>query len=480
MKQLVVSKRTFPPIFVVFLVAGTFFMENLDGTVIVTALPQMGRTFHVDAVDLNVGMTSYLLALAVFIPISGWVADRFGARRVFASAIAAFTIASLLCGATHNLSQFVAARVLQGIGGAMMVPVGRLVVLRSTAKKDFISAIAYIVWPGLVAPILGPPVGGFITQYANWRWIFYLNLPLGVIAFVLALVLVEDYRQPLPPTFDWRTFLAFGGACTAFLNFLELCGADHPLYGRAAAALLISVALGVLSVRFTRRAESPLIDLESLKLPTYAVSIFGGSFFRTAINVAPFLLPLMFEMTFHLTAFQAGSYLLVLFLGNLAMKPMTTPLLHRFGFRTVLIVNGLAVVAASLLWCVLAPGTPVALVFVTLFVNGLCRSMQFTAISTMAFADIAKDRMGPANSFFSAVAQLGNSMGVAAGALALRSASFLHGHSTAGATLKDFHLAFLIVAGLALLGVADSFLLPKDAGSAMLRPRKLLDEEQPV
>lgn len=471
--------RKFNPIFGVFLVAGTFFMENLDGTVIVTALPQMAKTFHVGAVDLNVGMTSYLLALAVFIPVSGWVADRFGARKVYASAIAVFTIASLLCGTTSTLWEFVAARVLQGIGGAMMVPVGRLVVLRSTDKKDLIRAIAYITWPGLVAPVLGPPVGGFITSYASWRWIFYLNLPLGILAFALAFLLVEDYRQPITPTFDWRTFLSFGAACTALLNCLELCGADHPDYGRAAISLLLALVLAAVAFYFTRRAKSPLIDLHSLKLRTYSVSIIGGSFSRTAISVAPFLLPLMFELEFHFTAFQAGSYLLVLFLGNLVMKPFTTPILHRFGFRPILIGNGLIVAFASLLWCLLTPSTPVMLIFIILFVNGLCRSMQFTAIHTLAFADVAKEHLGPANSFFSAVAQLSMSMGVAAGALALHSASFIHGHVGAALTLADFHLAFLFIAGIAFLGVADSFLLPANAGAAMLRPAKIATPSYP-
>jgi EmrB/QacA subfamily drug resistance transporter len=467
------SPREFKPIYGVLLVAGTFFMENLDGTVIVTALPQMGRTFNVGAVDLNVGMTSYLLALAVFIPVSGWIADRFGTRTVFASAIAIFTIASVLCGLTRNLPEFVAARVIQGIGGAMMVPVGRLVVLRTTETKDLISAIAYITWPGLVAPVLGPPVGGLITSYANWRWMFYLNLPLGIFAFVLALILVRDHRQPVSPTFDWKTFLTFGGSCTALLNCIELCGASHPAYGRIGLSFGLFVVLGVLAIHFTRKAEFPLIDLESMRLPTYSVTIIGGSLFRVAISVAPFLLPLMFELEFHFTAFKAGSYLLFLFLGNLSMKPFTTAVLNRFGFRPVLLWNGTIVALAALLWCILTPSTPTLAVFTILFINGLCRSMQFTTVNTLAFTDVAKERLAAANGFFSAVWQLSMSMGVAVGALALRSASYIHGHSTNAPTLSDFHLAFFFVAGIAALGVADAWLLPANAGWQMLRVNNL-------
>ena len=199
------------------LVAGAFFMENLDGTVIATALPQMGNSFHVSPVDLNMGMTAYLLMLAVFIPISGWVADRFGARTVFAAAIAVFTVSSILCGLSGGLWQFTGARIIQGIGGAMMVPVGRLVVLRTTEKHNLVRSIAYITWPGLVAPILGPPVGGFITTYASWHWIFFLNVPLGVIGITLAVLWITNSKADQHKPFDWTGFGLSSTACTSFM-----------------------------------------------------------------------------------------------------------------------------------------------------------------------------------------------------------------------------------------------------------------------
>ena len=205
-------KKTRSPLYVTTLIAGAFFMENLDGTIIATALPQMARSFRVSAVHLNLGMTAYLLTLAVFIPISGWVADRFGSRSVFAAAIAIFTLSSLLCGASHTLTQFTLMRIVQGIGGAMMVPVGRLIVLRTTPKDKLAEAIAYITWPGLTALVVGPPLGGFITTYASWHWIFFLNLPLGIIALILTLLWVENVRMGEKHAFDWITFLLAGFA----------------------------------------------------------------------------------------------------------------------------------------------------------------------------------------------------------------------------------------------------------------------------
>jgi EmrB/QacA subfamily drug resistance transporter len=447
------------------LIAGAFFMEFLDGTVIATALPQMAHTFHANAVDLNVGMTAYMLTLAVFIPISGWVADRFGSRRVFASAIAVFTLASVLCGISNGLTSFTLARILQGIGGAMMVPVGRLVVLRSTEKKDLIRAIAYLTWPGLAAPIVGPPLGGFITTYANWRWIFFLNVPLGVTAFALTFFLLRNEREEERPVFDWITFLLCGVACSTFVYGLELLGQANGTWKLGVALIAVSVATGAGAIATTRRAQVPLIDLESLKLQTFAVTIFGGSIFRIAISVSPFLLPLMFQIGFGMNAFRSGLFLLALFAGNMGMKSLTTPVLRRFGFRRVLIVNGIVVGVAILLCALLSPRTPWMLVVLVLFVNGLCRSMQFTSMGTLAFVDVPFERMSAANSFASTVQQLTSSMGVAVGALALRMATVARGHAHGTPDMMDFHIAFALVSVLAFAAIFDCFQLPPDAGS---------------
>ncbi len=447
------------------LVAGAFFMENLDGTIIATALPQMGRSFHVSPVDLNIGMTAYLLMLAVFIPISGWFADRFGARTVFVSAIVVFTLSSILCGLSNGLWEFTASRVIQGIGGAMMVPVGRLVVLRTTEKHDLIRSITYITWPGLVAPVVGPPVGGFITTYASWHWIFFLNVPLGVLAIALAALWVPNSREEQPKPFDWLGFVLCGTACVTFMYGLELIGRQDTPWLTTLLFLACGCVLGVLAVLHFRRAPAPLINLSSLKMKTFAITIWGGSLFRIAISVSPFLLPLMFQVGFGLNAFQSGLLMLGLFAGNLGMKTVTTPVLRRFGFRSVLIVNGILTAFLILACAALTPRTPTIVILGVLFVNGLCRSMQFTSLSTIAFADIPKPQMSSATSFFSMVTQLSMGTGVAAGAIALRAAALLNKHSGGAPTVADFQVAFVLVSILMLVAVIDCFSLDPESGA---------------
>jgi len=450
---------------VAFLVAGAFFMENLDGTVIATALPQMAASFHASPVDLNMGMTAYMLTLAVFIPVSGWLADRFGPRTVFSSAIAIFTFASVLCGLTNSLWQFTAARILQGIGGAMMVPVGRLVVLRITDKKNLMQSVAYITWPGLMAPVIGPPVGGFITTYFSWRWIFFLNIPLGIIAFALALWWIGNERENSSRLFDWYGFALLGTACVAFMYGLELMGQRSPLWLNVFVLIGYSLAAGWLSIRHMLRTPHPLLEFSSMKIRSFSISIAGGSLFRIAISVSPFLLPLMFQVAFGLSAFQSGMLVLALFAGNLSMKTITTPVLRRFGFRTVLIVNG---ILSALLICsfgLLSPQTPRYVILGLLFLHGLSRSMQFTSVNTLAFAEVPKSAMSSATSMQAVVQQMSMGMGVAVGALALRASEALRGYHGAEPALTDFHIAFELVSLLALVAVADCFGLDRHAGA---------------
>lgn len=381
------------------LVAVTFFMENLDATVIATALPDMAKTFGVPAVDVNIGMSVYMLAVAVFIPISGWLADRFGSRWVFSSAIVLFSLSSLLCGLSDSLPAFVAARVLQGISGAMMVPVGRLAVLRTTEKKDLVRAISFITWPGLVAPILGPPLGGFIVTHAAWPWIFYLNLPLGVLAVMAALVLLPRQEQGIARSFDFPGFVLVGGASAALLLGMELLG-QGPANGLSALALCCAGAmLAVLAWRHMRRHRQPLLALEVLAIRTFSVCLWGGSIFRIAISTLPFLLPLMFQLAFGLSALDSGLLVLAVFAGNLAMKPFTTRVMQRWGFRPVLMINGVLGVLAIAACAWLDPRMSWTLIMVILFVGGLSRSMQFTVFNTLGFADVPKAQMSEASTF---------------------------------------------------------------------------------
>jgi EmrB/QacA subfamily drug resistance transporter len=450
------------------LVAVTFFMENLDATVIATALPNMARTFGVSAVDVNIGMSVYMLAVAVFIPISGWLADRFGSRLVFSSAILLFCLSSLMCGLSDSLETFVAARVLQGMSGAMMVPVGRLAVLRSTEKKDLVRAISFITWPGLVAPVLGPPIGGFIVTHASWPWIFYLNLPLGALAMIAALVLIPRQEHVIARTFDFSGFLLVGGASATLLFGVEMLGQSR---ANLLPALLLSgtgVVLGVVAWQHMRRHAQPLLALGVLGVRTFSVCLCGGSIFRIAISTLPFLLPLMFQLAFGLSALDAGLLVLAVFAGNLAMKPFTTGVMQRWGFRPVLMVNGILGVLAIAACAWLDERMSWSLVLFILFVGGLSRSMQFTAFNTLGFADVPKEQMSDASTLFSMFFQLSMAMGVATGALLLRLAMSLHGNAGQAETV-DFQLTFLCVALIAGIALLDNLRLPPKAGESVLQ-----------
>jgi len=469
------------PLFVTLLIASAFFMENLDGTIIATALPQMARSFHAGAVNLNIGMTAYLITLAVFIPISGWVADRFGSRSVFAAAIGAFTISSLFCGMSHTLTQFTCMRILQGMGGAMMVPVGRLIVLRNTPKDQLTQAIAYMTWPGLTALVLGPALGGFITTYASWHWIFFLNLPLGLIALALTFLWIENVRVGDVHPFDWLTFCLAGFASTGVVFAMEKLGREGGRWTLPASILALSLLSGIFAVLVARRKpDTSLIDIESLKLKTYSLSVYGASLFRISVSVLPFLLPLMFQIVFRLNAFRSGLYLLALFAGDLSMKGFVIQVLRRFGFRRILIVNGL-ITAGSMVLCVtLTPATPVVLLIAILFFHGACRSLEFTCLTTLAYTEIKPEKMSRANGFLSAVMQLSMGVGVAVGAITLRMVAHAHGHSAVVPQLRDFHLAILLMAILSLGPVIDSLGLPEDAGSATSGHLALRKEPTPV
>ncbi|CAN5278951.1 MFS transporter [soil metagenome] len=454
------------------LVASTFFMENLDGTVITTAVPDIARSFGIRPVDLDIGVSAYLLTLGIFIPVSGWIADRFGSRRVFASAIVLFTFASLLCGAADGLWEFVGLRALQGIGGALMVPVGRLVVLRSTPKDRLIEVIALLTWPALVAPILGPPIGGWITTALSWRWIFYLNLPLGIVALGFAWWLVPDERGATPRRFDWTGFVLSGFGIATLLFACERLGGQQVELLQVALLGSAGIVLLLAAWRHFRRSPHPMIDLHGFTIPSFAITVTGGSMFRIAIGSLPFLLPLMFQVGFGLDAFHSGLLLIAVFGGNLMMKPGTGWVLRRFGFRNVLIWNGL-INAVSIAACALfTPDTPIVVMIVVLFIGGLSRSMQFTALNTIAFADIELPRMNGANTLFSTALQVSLGLGIAVGAISIRLGGAIAGALGAtGEPAIAFRLAFVIVALIALIGGLYSQRLASDAGSNITRGR---------
>jgi EmrB/QacA subfamily drug resistance transporter len=455
------------PILIALLVAAGQFMELLDGTVITTAIPRMAQSFHVHPVDLNLGITGYMIMLAAGIPLSGWAAERFGARTVFASAIAIFTCASVLCGLADGFWSFFAARILQGIGGAMMVPVGRLVVLRKTPKTDLMRAMALLTWPALVAPVLGPILGGFLTTYASWRWIFFLNLPIGVVGLFSTLVLIDNARAEELRRLDWTGAMLSALAAVAFVYGASLLGTAAGSVPLGVGLLILGALGGWATVRHARHHRSPLIEFGALRVFAFAATFRGGALIRIAINSAPFLLPLMFQLGFHRSPVDAGSLLLVLFVGNLGIKPFTTPMMRRFGFRSVLIVNGSLLGTTFLGFALLTPQTPLLLELPLLLVAGATRSTQFTAMNALAFAEVPPAGITSANTLFNLGQQVTFGLGVAAGAILLRVGHGLLEPAHAPVSVADFRVAFLGAGLICLLGVIDFLRLDGRAGAAV-------------
>ena len=319
--------------FTALIIATALFMENMDGTVIATSLPAIALDLHQDPIVLKLALTSYMLTLAVFIPASGWVADRFGARTVFCSAIVIFTLGSILCGASSSLSTLIAARVFQGLGGAMMVPVGRLVLLRSVAKSDLVSAMAYLTVPALIGPVAGPPLGGFITTYFHWRWIFWINVPIGVLGVLLSLRFIENLREQAVPRFDFKGFILSGVGLLSLISGLSMIGRGVAPYWLVAAMIAIGALSLAAYVRHANANAGAILDLKLLKIPTFFAGVAGGFIFRIGIGAMPFLLPLLLQVGFGLTPFASGSLTFAAAAGALVMKFTASTALRWFGFR---------------------------------------------------------------------------------------------------------------------------------------------------
>ncbi len=454
------------------LVAGAFFMENLDGTIVATAAPTMARSLGVTSADIGVTITAYLLTLAVLIPLSGWVTQRWGVRTVFLSAIAVFTGASVLCAMSTSVIELTACRVLQGVGGAMMVPVGRLAVLRTTAKEDVIRAIALLTWPALAAPVIAPLLGGLFTVYLSWHWIFLVNVPLGVIALVVGLRLIPGGRQERPPGLDWAG-LAF--TCTAVASVVvlaDMLAAVDVRWWPAAAVAAVAVVVSVVAVRHLRRTRHPLLDLRILRVRTFLVSNRGGSIFRVTVNAVPFLLPLMFQDAFGWSPVTAGALVIFVFIGNLTIKPATTPLLMRFGFRRVMLGAAGCAAVSMVGNGLLTPGTPVVLIGLLMVFGGMARSVGFTAYNTLAFADIDQIDLHAANTLSSTVQQLAIGLGVATGAVALRAGDPVAGWVHLDGVVGPYRIAFFAVALLTLVPVIEALQADRSSGDALRVARR--------
>ncbi len=447
------------------IIATALFMENMDGTVIATSLPAIALDLHQDPIVLKLALTSYMLTLAVFIPASGWIADRFGARTVFCSAIVIFTLGSILCGASSSLSTLIAARVFQGLGGAMMVPVGRLVLLRSIPKSDLVSAMAYLTVPALIGPVAGPPLGGFITTYFHWRWIFWINVPIGILGVLLSLRFIDNLREQTVPRFDFKGFVLSGVGLLSLISGLSMIGRGIAPYWLVAAMIAIGALSLTAYVRHANAHAGAILDLKLLKIPTFHAGVVGGFIFRVGIGAIPFLLPLLLQVGFGLTPFESGSLTFAAAAGSLMMKFTAPKALRWFGFRDTLVVNGL-ISGAFLAACALfTPSTPHWLLVLVLLAGGFFRSLEFTALNAISYADIDQPKMSRATSFASVSQQMSGAVGIAVAAICVQLIQVSFGDSALMS--RDLSLAFILVAVVSSFSVFIFAQLKPDAGAAV-------------
>jgi EmrB/QacA subfamily drug resistance transporter len=456
------AKRIVPLI-----VAVALFMENMDSTVIATSLPAIAADIGTSPLALKLAVTSYLLSLAVFIPVSGWTADRFGARRVFRGAIAVFMLGSIGCALSASLTHFVAARIVEGVGGAMMTPVARLILVRSVDRRELINAMVWVTLPALIGPLIGPALGGFITTYISWHWIFLINIPIGIVGVVLATIFIEDVRAETPDPFDpvgallaglGIGGLVFGGSLLG-LNFLP---------AGVVIALIVGGAVATYAyVLHARRTPAPVLDLSLLKIPTMHATIVGGFIYRSGIGALPFLLPLLLQLGFGLSAFQSGLITLSNVVGAMGMKTVVPIILRRFGFRQVLVVNALISAALVALCATFTPGVPFAWIVGVLIVSGFFRSLEFTSLNTIAYADIDNRLMSRATSLVAVAQQVSISVGVAIGALAVDLTLLARGHSVI--TAADFQPAFIAIALISGSAFFVFVRMPPEAGAELAR-----------
>ena len=444
------------------IVGGAQFMHQFDGAVIATALPSMAASLHEDPVRLNLAITTYLLALAVFVPVSGWMADRFGARRVFMSAIVVFTVSSVLCGIAHSLFELVLYRILQGMGGAMMTPVGRVIVLKSVPKLQLVQAMNYITIPAVLGPLLGPSVGGFIVTYFSWPWIFFINLPIGLAGIFMVRIFIPDIRTEQVARLDLRGFVLIGLAGAGLVFGFEAIGRGVLPASIILASIAAGAVCGGLYLIHARRTAVPIIDLGLLRIRTFAASIWGGGLFYLSTTSSVFLLALLLQLGFGFTAFQAGLMTLASAVGSLAMRFAFRPLLRPLGFRRLLIYNAV-LTGAFLIGCgFFRVTTPYAVIAFALLIGGFSRSIQFTAVQSLGYAEMPSELFSRATSFMAMAQQLVQSFGVGLVALAVHLS--LIWHARAAIAPEDVALGYFTIGVMALASVVIFYRLPAHAG----------------
>jgi EmrB/QacA subfamily drug resistance transporter len=466
-KDFVVNRSRKLRLLIPLIVAFAFLMEQLDSTIVTTAIPDMARSLRVAPLQMNLAITSYILSLAVFIPVSGWIADRFGARRVFAAALLIFTIASALCGLAQSLPVLILTRVIQGFGGAMMTPVGRLILLRAFPRSQLVTAMTYMSVPAIIGPTIGPLLGGVLTTYAEWRWIFYVNVPIGLVGIVLALRYVQDAQVDSPPRFDVPGFLLVGGGLSMLQFALENVG--HPVVPRSLVFVFGGVALALLLIfrAYAKRHDNPAVDLSLFEIRSFRVSTMAGGVSRIGINAIPFMLPLLFQIGFGLSPVQSGSLTFVLSLGAMAVRPITLRLLRELGFRGLLAANGVLCAFVIAAFALTTKETPHWVIVLHVMAFGVVRSVQFMTTNALTYADTPVSKLSRSTSLGSVIQQLTVSFGVSIAATLL---ALIAGPGMLP-SVADFHHAFLLVALITLVSAPGFLLLTRTDGAHVSRYR---------
>jgi len=457
-----------PSLLIPIVVACSFFMEQLDSTIITTAIPAMAKSLGTEPVRLSLAITSYILSLAVFIPISGWFADRFGSRRVFCTAIIVFTTGSALSGFATSLSMLVVTRILQGMGGAMLSPVGRLILLRSFPKNDLARAMAYVAIPALIGPTVGPVLGGFITTYFNWRWIFYVNIPVGMAGIALALRYTEDFRATTQSRFDLRGFIIVGiGLATLQFGFENI--GRHVLSPSVIVAVFAAAAVALsLFAWHVRGHPNPVLDLGLFRIRTFRVGTLAGGICRTGMNSVPFLLPLLFQLGFGLSPLRSGLLTFASAIGSITVRPMSSTLLRLLGFRRLLFANAVVVTFVMAGITLLSPATPHWMILAYLLMFGVVRTTQFNTSNMLAYSEIPPTLLSRSTSLGSTMQQLTLGFGVSISAALLDTVMPHNGVPT----LHDFRIVFLTMALIPLLAAPGFLPLAETDGAEVSRHRR--------
>ena len=427
-------------------VAAGFLMEQLDATIITTAIPDMALSLHETPLRLNVAITSYVLSLAIFIPISGWIADRFGMRNVICAAFLLFTAGSALCAMATSLPALVAMRILQGLGGAMMNPVGRLILFRSFPKTELIRAMSWVAIPSMIGPTIGPLLGGVITTYANWRWIFLVNIPFGLIAVAIAWRAIPNQRGAKPSRFDLPGFLIVGAALVLLQAVLETAGRGTVPWEIETLLLAAGAALMAVFAWYAKRRAAPVLDLSLFRIRTFSIGSLAGGISRIGINAPPFLLPLLFQIGFGLSPIESGSLTFVISIAAVVIRPVTARLLRWLGFRRLLLLNSFCCTAIIATFALFNAATPHLVLIAAMMTFGIIRNTQFNSIQLLSYVDIPTPRLSQATSLGSVIQQLTMGLGVSLSAAILG----LLATSNARPTVAEFHQVFLLIALLPL------------------------------